>query len=472
VGSQKKTRASWACALISVACAGNNANKESEGPPDPPPAALLDAVDSVFPANNAEGVCADLSLLLNFSEAVALGSSGSIEILSAADPETPVFTLDMGAEEYRALLGLKRFYLERPVYVSGSSVTVRVPAGTLTPETAYFVAASDGVFLSDDGENLGPIEDSSAWSFETGSGVPASETRFEVNQDGSGDFCSIQGAVDAIPGAHDKPIEISIAAGTYHEIVSMVDKLDVTLSGEDAETTIISYPNNDVLQRGLGTKFRAMVHADNVTNLTIENLTFHNTTVQGGSQAEALRVEPGNEVILRNSRFLSLQDTLLLTGTIYGTNLYIEGNVDFLWGTGSVFIEDSEIRTVGRPGYMVQARNIIRPYGFVFKNSRFTASPENLSGHYLGRIEADRFPDSNVAYINCQFGEHIHSAGWLVTSGTPTERLRFWEYSSSDLSGEPLDISERAEFSRQLTEEEALEVGDVTVVLDGWNPNP
>ena len=78
-----------------------------------------------------------------------------------------------------------------------------------------------------------------------------------------------------------------------------------------------------------------MVEAEGSNGLVFENLTLHDTTPQGGTQAEALRIEPGDKATLRDADFISLQDTLLLSGRIYVTGSYIEGNVDFIWGKGN-----------------------------------------------------------------------------------------------------------------------------------------
>jgi pectin methylesterase-like acyl-CoA thioesterase len=107
--------------------------------------------------------------------------------------------------------------------------------------------------------------------------------------------------------------------------------------------------------------------------------------------------------------------------------------------------------------------------GFVFVNSRLTSDP-GLSGHYLARIEADRFPNSRVAFVDCELGSHIAPAGWLVTGDDSATDLRFEEYGSHDAAGNPVDTSQRHPASRQLTAEEADALRDPAGVL-GWDPN-
>ena len=186
-----------------------------------------------------------------------------------------------------------------------------------------------------------------------------------------------------------------------------------------------------------------MVNCENSNDLVFENMTFHNLTPQGGSQAEALRVEPGERIILRNANFLSLQDTLLLSGLIYVTGSYIEGNVDYIWGKGTVFFEDTRAED-GGSRWATTCRHAMRrrQNGYVFVNSRLTAD-EGIVGQLLGRIDVNEYPGSMVAYIDCEMSAAINPAGWTITPPdveAPTT-LRFWEYGSVTPEGDPVDVS-------------------------------
>ena len=145
-------------------------------------------------------------------------------------------------------------------------------------------------------------------------------------------------------------------------------------------------------------------------------------------------------------------------------------------GKGTVYFDHCEIKTVGRAGYNVQARNPADKYGYVFVDSKLTAIPA-LTGHILARIDvtpATGYPASHVAYVNCQMDKHISPKGWLITpAGTAdTASVRFWEYQSTDLAGAPIDVSMRDPASKQLTVAEAMTMRDKSVVLGGWNPAP
>jgi pectin methylesterase-like acyl-CoA thioesterase len=186
-------------------------------------------------------------------------------------------------------------------------------------------------------------------------------------------------------------------------------------------------------------------------------------------QAEALRVR-SDRCVLRNDDFHSFQDTLLLSGSVYATNCYVEGDVDFIWGQGSVFFDQCEIKAVHN-GYYVQARNPAERPGYVFFRCKLTAAP-GVSKCLLARIDADRFPWSQAAFINCQMGAQVPPAGWEAR-GTNVSHLRFGEFHSTDAQGKAVDVSRRHPASRQLTEAEAVELSDPAKVLSyhhPWNP--
>jgi hypothetical protein len=105
----------------------------------------------------------------------------------------------------------------------------------------------------------------------------------------------------------------------------------------------------------------------------------------------------------------------------------------------------------------------------VFVDSRLTADA-GIVGQNLARIDATVYPASNVAFINCQMGPHITAAGWMLTAGTATSALRFWEYQSVDPAGNPINIGQRLNGSVQLLQPQATMMRDPSMVLAGWHP--
>jgi pectin methylesterase-like acyl-CoA thioesterase len=341
-----------------------------------------------------------------------------------------------------------------------------LPSKPLTYGQTYYVTVESGAIKSPSGTNF-VVSDSTTWRFSTAAAAPSNRSAIGVALDGSAPFCSVQGALDLVPSGNTSAVTITVATGTYHEIVYFKSKSNVTLVGQDRNGTIIAGTNNNTLNPS--TKGRALVGADGTNGLTIRNLTIHNLTPQGGSQAEALRIESCDKCVVRDATIISLQDTLLWDGRIYATNCLIEGNVDFIWGGGAVYFANSEIRTIGRSGPIVQARNPASSYGYVFVDCKLTAD-SGLTGGVLARIDVGVYPASHVAYINCQMTSEITAAGWQITAGTDTSQLRFWEYKSVDASGNAITVSQRLAGSKQLSDSQATMMRDPTVVLAGWQP--
>jgi pectin methylesterase-like acyl-CoA thioesterase len=235
--------------------------------------------------------------------------------------------------------------------------------------------------------------------------------------------------------------------------------------GEDRNGSVLQYPNNNALNPTVSS--RAMFGVD-ASDFTLSDITVINTTPHGGSQAEAFR---GNNqrILLARVNLKSFQDTLMLQGTGFVTDSYIEGDVDFMWGSGAVYFRNSELKAVTAGGYYTQIRNGQGQNGNVYVNCRLTAA-DGVTGMYLGRIDPTVFPYSQVVFINSAMGSQVLPAGWQLNNATTAPNVQFWEYKSTDLSGAALDVSQRATFSRQLSAAEAAQWSDPAFVLGGWTP--
>jgi len=428
-------------------------------------------VELLFPAPGAEGVCPDPPLRLRFAGTPSLGTTGKIQVFTAAG--TAVAAVDLARATVTDTIGGTTFVLLRPVFVDGSDVVVYLKTRALAYGQTYYVTVDAGAIRRPDGAafSIAPTGSpaSSAWRFSTAKAAPADLSSLRVALDGSGPFCTVQGATDALPANNTAAARITIAAGTYHEIMHVSKKSNLTLHGEDRDKTVLLGTNNDDQQAGNnpGTANRALLGFDGTNGLTIENLTIHNLTPQDGSQAEALRLQTCDKCVVRDANILSLQDTLLWSGRIYASNSLIAGNVDYVWGTGVAYFDKCELRTVGRTGVIVQSRNGTGSYGYVFVDSQLTvdaASKNNI----LARIDASVYPGSHVAYINCRMSG-VAAAGWTITGGAAPSTLRFWEYQSTDAAGNRLDVGGRMG-GTQITASQAAMMRDPATVLGGWQP--
>ena len=144
--------------------------------------------------------------------------------------------------------------------------------------------------------------------------------RIVVAADGSGDFRTVQGAVDFAEAHREKPVVIFVRKGRYEELVRVGrEKRHVHLVGEDRKGTVIAFTNNEKLNTGWIQRSVLGVEGD---DFVLENLTVQNTTPYKGSQAEAVTLN-AERCVLRHADFLSFQDTLNLSGRVYVTDCYI-----------------------------------------------------------------------------------------------------------------------------------------------------
>jgi pectate lyase/pectin methylesterase-like acyl-CoA thioesterase len=430
------------------------------------PAATLTVVDpalavsSLFPANAAAGVPIDTPLKITFGVAPTLGTSGVIQIKDATTSAV-VDTIDLAAgTQTRTIGGTVYNYL--PVIISGN-VALIVPHVSLAYNGSYFVTVDPGVFQTASGVFAG-IAGNTAWRFSTKpTAPPAGSTALTVAADGTGDFATVQGAIDFVPTANTTRTLIVVRKGLYQELVHINNKPLVTLHGEDRTGTVIAYANNS----NFNPSARSVVGVD-TADITIENLTVRNLTPKGGSQAEAIRTN-GLRFLLRKCDLYSFQDTLQLNGSAYVDSCYIEGDVDFMWGTASAYFVNCEAKMVTSAGYYVQSRTPQGQPGFVYVNCRLSGA-SGVAGGWLARIDPTVFPDSQVIYINSAMGPQVQPAGWLLNNATNSSTVRFWEYHSIDFTGAAIDVSQRIASSRQLSDAEATQWSDPQFVLGGWVP--
>jgi pectin methylesterase-like acyl-CoA thioesterase len=431
---------------------------------------------NLTPGNGTSGLCIDAPIRVTFSSPMTNGSVGKIRLFNVTNTETPVDAIDMSlplAAQGKVIGGALFSYY--PTIISGNTISIYFHSNLVYGQT-YYLTLEDGVFKDTNGAYFAGITDANVWRISTKSAGPdAAATNLVVAADGTGDFCTVQGAVDFVtPANNAQRVLVNIKKGLYQEIVNMPSsKSNITFRGEDRKQSIIGYPNNINLQApgGGSTSIRpAFICA--ADDCAMENLTLTNSTPKGGGQAEALRVG-GARFIMLNMDLDSFQDTLLVNATsnsAYVQDCYIQGDTDFIWGSGTTYFTNCEIKAMNN-GYNVQPRNGSANNGFAFVNCRLTkGSGATAGGHYLARTAGDAFPYGQVAYINCAMDTHIAGAGWNAGGMTDFSNIKCWEYQSTDLSGTALDVSSRVSWSKQIDASAAALVTDVPTWFGGWAP--
>ncbi|SFC28027.1 pectinesterase [Parapedobacter composti] len=239
-------------------------------------------------------------------------------------------------------------------------------------------------------------------------------TEWVIAQDGTGDFRSVQEALMAVPDMRRQRTVIRIRPGVYREkLVLPSSKTNVSLIGEDAKATVLTYDDyadrKNRFGEAMGTSGSAsfFVFGD---GFYAENITFENSAGPVG-QAVAVRVS-ADRVYFRNCRFLGHQDTLYperAGSRQYYENCYIEGTTDFIFGAATAYFEACTIHSKSGGSYITAASTPdTARFGFVFRNCRLTAD-NDVKTAYLGRPWR---PYAKTAFVWCELGGHIHPAGW------------------------------------------------------------
>ena len=290
--------------------------------------------------------------------------------------------------------------------------------------------------------------------------------------DGTGDFRTVQEAINAVPYFRNQETRIFIKNGIYKEKLTLpASKNHVTLIGEDRESTILTY--DDFAQKKnfygeeIGTTGSSSFFIFG-TDFTARNITFENSAGPVG-QAVAVRVT-GDRAIFENCKFLGFQDTVYAHGRNsrqYYKDCYIEGTTDFIFGWATAVFENCEIYSKKGGHYITAASTEENtPYGFVFINSRLTgdAPAEDV---YLGRPWRDH---AQTVFINTEMGPHIKKEGWHNWSKPHAEKTAF--YAESGSTGPGASAKSRVKWSKQLLNKHLAEynVENILGGEDNWDP--
>lgn len=323
-----------------------------------------------------------------------------------------------------------------------------------------------------------------------------------VAADGSGDFRSIQEAINTISPDNNKRVTIHLKNGVYHEKVKIVQPY-LSLIGESASNTILTFddqaqkmlPNGEPMNT-----FNSYSVYIGGHDFIAENITFENSSGDGRivGQAIAAYVD-ADRAAFKNCRFLGCQDTLFTgplpknptplglnvihatlgsgeeeyTGPVrqYYENCFIRGDIDFIFGSATAVFNNCEIFANDRQeninGYITAASTSPRQkFGYVFLNCKLTgaAGPKTV---YLGRPWRDF---AKVAFINCFMGDQINPEGW--NNWDKPEREKTVYYVEANSQGPGANDSARVKWSRIMVPKES-EVYNVTNVLkgtDNWSP--
>ncbi|MGW1267854.1 pectinesterase family protein [Streptomyces sp. NPDC002491] len=317
----------------------------------------------------------------------------------------------------------------------------------------------------------------------------AAATTLTVAKDGSGQYTTVQAAVNAVPANNPSRVVIAVKPGTYRELVKVPsNKPHVTIQGTGGsrkDTTIV-YDNASGTPKpgggtyGTGGSATVAVEADDfqARNLTISNDFDEGAHQDIAGQAVALRTA-SDKVFLDGIIVSGDQDTLLLDtaskdrlGRVYMRNSYVVGNVDFIFGRATAVIDKSVITLKKRfngasAGYVTAPSTAAGRKGILISDSTIGGDVSDRA-FYLGRpwhAGGDASLDPQTTVRNSTLSAAIRTAPWTDMSGFHWKDDRFAEYQNKG-PGAGAASTERP----HLTDAQAAgqEVADW---LAGWTPS-
>ena len=418
------------------------------------------------PQNNEIGISASGSIILTFDERVIEGTGDCIlnnEVLKA----------------------------------NFSGKNVILPYNGLSYNTSYSITIPQGKILDRSGNSY----EGTTISFTTMERTQplARLYDFIVATDETGDFASIQSAIDAAPANQVRPFLIFIKNGVYKEHINIPEnKPFLHFIGQDVEKVKIT---DDRLSGSTGDSSIPTYHVSEgatvvcqASNILFENIIFENSWgVEKNDGPQALALYTNNDrIVLNNCKMLSYQDTWLtstksITDRQYAKNCWIEGAVDFIYGAGDVYFDECTINIVRPTGGYIVAPNHKSgtQWGYVFMNNTITTTHLPDPSSYSVWLGRPWHNSPKTVFINTIAEVTIPAAGWYQTMGGLPE---LWaEYNTMDKNGNPVDLSNRNTYYYRtvdgvkeehwtekavLTDEEATQytIKNVLSGSDNWEP--
>ena len=386
-------------------------------------------------------------------------------------PGTPSGTAEPTPPEYQLTIigGFTDAFHFHPVLVRGNSAVIYPHNNVLEYGHTYRVEIDNGVFPATPRK----------WTFSTKDAPPSLQDTLVVDASGAGDFCTLQGALDLIPDFAENPVIIKVMPGDYEEIVYVRNKAHVTILGSGADVTRVHYANNEVFnphpltvktneRAGTFPQRRAAVAFDHCSDLVLRDITFA-TDLMG--QAEGLFVN-GDRIALYGVHIIGDGDALQANGTVYMENCEIDGGGDTILGRGSLFAYRCAFRNRGGPFTWV--RNFKPAHGDIFVECTFESTTDTPADYGRSLFNhGSTYPDAEMVLLNCRV-RNLLPLGWSAL-GEPT--VNMLEFNTLDMdTGEPVDVSGRHKYSRQLVlPRDAAVIAsyrDPSFVLNGWEPQP
>jgi pectinesterase len=279
----------------------------------------------------------------------------------------------------------------------------------------------------------------------------SSRTDLVVAADGTGDYITVQSAIDAVPDNSAERTVLFVKKGTYREKVTIpAHKKNLTMIGEDADSTVIVWDDHAgrVVDGDTLNTFTSQTIRIDADDFMAMNITFENDArPEGTGDGQNVAISSyGKRNIFLHCKMIAWQDTYYsgADGRHYLKDCWIEGAVDYIFGHTTVVFDSCQVHTVRSSGYITAAstKEDYR-FGYVFFDCRLTAPP-GIASVYLGRPWKTY---ARTVFYECIEYGNISPLGWHVWGGR--EETCF--YAEYRCTGPASDTSSRVDWSHQLT---------------------
>ncbi|KAI3880539.1 hypothetical protein MKX03_008803 [Papaver bracteatum] len=290
------------------------------------------------------------------------------------------------------------------------------------------------------------------------------EYDFLVAKDGSGDFTSIQEAVDHSPTRSFKRTVIRIKQGLYVENVFIPkEKTNLYYVGDRRDATIISGNRNQVDGYSIMTSATVAVEGN---GFLARDITFENTAGPSNFQAVALRIN-ADAAAVYHCNINGYQDTLFVQSQRqFFRECNISGTIDFMFGDSSVVFQQCNIiaRLPTQGQYNVIAASG-RTYpnstgGIVIQNSSILASKDLKNSNYtvdtyLGRPWKAH---ARTVVMESYLDNLVHPKGWIEWEHnlSSVDLLWYGEYRNTGPGAKNVSRVEWKTYHKVMTDEEAF----------------
>ena len=335
-----------------------------------------------------------------------------------------------------------------PVICHGNKATIYLHNNMLEYGHEYEVRIGKGVIEGWNGKK--------EWTFTTRSVAPSLDRdKIIVAADGSGDFSTLQGAMDWMPDSlpsEENRKTVLVKNGDYEELVYFRNKRFVIIEGESVDGVVVHYPNNEVFNphpidiktnelKGTFPSRRAAVAADNCSDMIFKNITFK-TDCKG--QAEGFLLN-GERNFAQNVHVIGDGDALQVNDSAYWLKCIIDGGGDTVLGRGPSYFNHC---TISSYGAFMWIRNTKENHGNIFNDCTFKAMSQYAMIARLPDNKGKNYPDAECVLLNCTL-DGVPSEGFgPIDASASTAKL--YEFNSHDKDGKSIDVSGRDKHVRQL----------------------